>query len=210
MPILPLLGKLALVPAAIAAYVGVMGGTGMCPACSSLLASVTGSCPQAAAVATAEPASMALSADAEAGESADDATQLVNDLLLTLDGDKTDLKKFVGKPMVVEAWATWCPPCRKQRTIMKALADEMKGEVVFVGVSYDTGGPVGVQKFLENNPRMEHEFLSTPAFRATVQRMNRLNSIPKTMYIDRTGRVIAIDVGLHDAGHVRSRIAQLK
>jgi len=55
------------------------------------------------------------------------------------DGKKTiklsELGK--GKPMFINFWATWCPPCRAEIPDIVKLTNELKGKVVFVGVSMD-------------------------------------------------------------------------
>jgi len=55
------------------------------------------------------------------------------------DGKKTiklsELGK--GKPMFINFWATWCPPCRAEIPDIVQLTNELKGKVVFVGVSMD-------------------------------------------------------------------------
>lgn len=58
----------------------------------------------------------------------------------TLDGPLFDLAEHQGRPVVVNFWATWCPPCRAEVPGFVDLQDEFGDEVVFVGVSLDDGG----------------------------------------------------------------------
>lgn len=207
-----LIGRLSIIGAAVVTWVVVAGSTGTCPMCSEVLDVFS---PRAAVAAplSADSTSPKKDADPPAREGAPKTDLPVDPVLttdiMTIDGNKTSLQQFVGKPMVVEVWATWCGPCRKQRTVMTKLAEEMKDEVVFVAVSYDQGGPTGVKNFLSTNPRFEHEFMSTPPFRTAVSAHNRRNAIPKTIYIDRSGKVVEVEIGAHNEEHVRGKIEKL-
>ena len=69
--------------------------------------------------------------------------------LATLDGETFRLSAQRGKVVVVNFWATWCPPCREEIPDFVALQDEFRGRVVFVGVSEDEGGADVVRPFVE-------------------------------------------------------------
>ena len=54
------------------------------------------------------------------------------------DGNPHSLKDFRGSYVVLDFWATWCPDCRKDLPVMKALYEKYASDkVVFVGVSFD-------------------------------------------------------------------------
>ena len=58
--------------------------------------------------------------------------------LTGLDGQKLSLAKWQGKPMLVNFWATWCPPCREEMPLLNRTAREPAAVgVQFVGVAYD-------------------------------------------------------------------------
>ncbi|MFB3890700.1 MAG: TlpA family protein disulfide reductase [Phycisphaerae bacterium] len=62
--------------------------------------------------------------------------------LTTLDGKKLSLPKdLLGKVVVIDFWATWCPPCREEVPFMKKMYAAYKAKgVEFVGVSLDQEG----------------------------------------------------------------------
>ncbi|MFK7887175.1 MAG: TlpA family protein disulfide reductase, partial [Gammaproteobacteria bacterium] len=65
----------------------------------------------------------------------------VNDIdiaLASLAGDDKTLATWQGKPLVVNFWATWCAPCRKEIPLLKALQTEYTDEdLTIVGIAID-------------------------------------------------------------------------
>lgn len=54
--------------------------------------------------------------------------------VLSLDGEMVSLKDFQGQPMVVNYWASWCPPCRREMPVLQA-AQQASDKVTFVFVN---------------------------------------------------------------------------
>lgn len=55
--------------------------------------------------------------------------------LMTLDGEKMSLSSLEGKKVILNFWATWCPPCRKEMPDMQKIHDDYEGEVVVAAVN---------------------------------------------------------------------------
>jgi peroxiredoxin/tetratricopeptide (TPR) repeat protein len=64
--------------------------------------------------------------------------------LTTLDGKHVTLADFRGKTLVLNDWATWCPPCREETPDLIAAAKKLsgKGDVVFLGVDSTEAAPI--------------------------------------------------------------------
>lgn len=59
------------------------------------------------------------------------------------------LQQFEGKPLLVNFWATWCPPCVREMPLLSTFAQEHQG-VQVLGIAVDQAPPV--QKFLSRQP----------------------------------------------------------
>lgn len=55
--------------------------------------------------------------------------------LTTLDGEKMSLSDLKGKKVLLNFWATWCPPCRSEMPDMQKIYDEYEDEVVIAAVN---------------------------------------------------------------------------
>jgi peroxiredoxin len=73
--------------------------------------------------------------------------------LTTLDGKRVSLADYRGKTVVINEWATWCPPCREETPELIASARKLgaKGDVVFLGVDSTESAPI-VRAFLAAKP----------------------------------------------------------
>ncbi|WP_162180430.1 TlpA disulfide reductase family protein [Methylocapsa aurea] len=67
-----------------------------------------------------------------------------------IDGKLIDLAGFRGKAVLVNFWATWCPPCRRELPLLAELQEIVRSEPLeIVAISIDKEGSRAVQPFLE-------------------------------------------------------------
>ncbi len=100
------------------------------------------------------------------------------------DGDKTvTLSQFRGKPVVLNFWATWCPPCVQEIPSMVRLQKQLGDKVVILAVSTDVDADA-YKKFTEKNMQ------GMLTVRDGQNRSNALYgtfAFPETFVIDRSG-----------------------
>jgi thiol-disulfide isomerase/thioredoxin len=73
------------------------------------------------------------------------------DALETPDGGKLALANYAGKPLLVNFWATWCPPCVREMPLLDRFAQEHRaGGWAVVGIAVDQMKPV--REFLARQP----------------------------------------------------------
>lgn len=126
-----------------------------------------------------------------------------------LDGNLVKLSDFNGKVVILDFWATWCPPCRKEIPHFIELENEFKDKgLAIIGVSVDQGGVEIVKTFVEQTPGMDYPVLwldqrnsSEAQVSQTYQNLlspSERGGIPFTYIIDKDGYVRKHFVGYRD------------
>ena len=129
-----------------------------------------------------------------------------------LDGKPMAIPNAMGKPMVIEVWATWCGPCRRQREICHSLSKAYGEDVRFVAASVDQAGPGVVRVFAAEHPAAGSKVLDVmagPAFLAAIARFTTRSSIPKVAYVDRAGNLVDVSIGVQSDAFMRAMIGKL-
>ena len=108
-----------------------------------------------------------------------------------LDGQDLDWGSYKGKVVLVDFWATWCPPCRAEIPHFKALQAKY-GDVVVIGISVDREGVAAVKPFASENG-ITYPLLIGDL--QTVKAYGNVQSIPTTFVIDQHGRFYSKHVG---------------
>lgn len=104
--------------------------------------------------------------------------------MTALDGGTVRLDDFRGRVVVVNVWATWCPPCRVETPGFVGLQAEFDGEVQFLGLSTDES-EADVRAFAEEYG-INYPLLVGPN---RAGRGYRVPALPTTLLVDRDGRV---------------------
>lgn len=121
----------------------------------------------------------------------------------TLDGKKITLSELKGKRVVLDFWATWCPPCCKEIPHFIQLSNETsRDNLVIVGISSENEKTLNafVQKRGVNYPIASAQNLPPP--------YSDVRSIPTTFFIDRHGVIQNVVVGYHDLATLKSHAVE--
>lgn len=115
----------------------------------------------------------------------------------SLSGERVSLHRFTGKPLVVNYWASWCPPCRREMPVLEA-AQRANADVNFVFVNQ--GETVStVRRYLQrNNLDLDNVLLD----RARVlSQASGAAGMPTTLFFDDKGQLLDMHMGeISDAG----------
>ncbi|MDT8343093.1 MAG: TlpA disulfide reductase family protein [Thermohalobaculum sp.] len=106
------------------------------------------------------------------------------------EGKALTLADFAGKVVVMNFWATWCPPCRAEMPSLDRLAAAVKGDGIEVlAVSTDRGGAPKVRSFFGDIGVAHLGVYSDASSR--MARAAMVLGLPVTLILDRQGREIA-------------------
>jgi thiol-disulfide isomerase/thioredoxin len=119
-------------------------------------------------------------------------------------GNSVKLSDFKGKVVILDFWATWCPPCRAEIPHFIGLQEKYgKQGLVVVGVSVDQGGPKVVLSFVKAN-KINYPIVFGDL--DVAQLYDATDEIPTTFVIDRTGNIVAKHLGFTDSETFESEI----
>jgi thiol-disulfide isomerase/thioredoxin len=127
----------------------------------------------------------------------------------TLDGAPFDVADHLGDVVVVNFWASWCPPCiREAPALQRVWTDDQSRGVQFVGVDVGdnrAAAQAHERRFGVTYPSIEDSSGRVLlAFRGTLTPSSR----PSTLVLDREGRVAARVLGRVDATTLRDLVSQ--
>ncbi|MGA2369901.1 MAG: TlpA disulfide reductase family protein [Candidatus Korobacteraceae bacterium] len=137
---------------------------------------------------------------------ADDQRRQQADFTLTdLQGKSWTLKDLRGKVVLVNFWATWCPPCRKEMPDLEALYKRFQDQgFVILSISEDEETDK-VQPFIAER-NISYPILLDPGQK--VNNMFKVDGIPKSFVYDRDGKLVAQSIDMRTQRQFLEMLAQ--
>jgi peroxiredoxin len=124
-----------------------------------------------------------------------------------LNGRPFSFSETRGKVVILDFWATWCPPCREEIPHFVALYRDYRGKgLEIVGVSLDQGGANAVKPFVKANGINYPVVIGN---RKVTADYGGIRGIPTTFIIDRKGRIAEKFVGYRDKAVFEKAIKKL-
>ena len=113
------------------------------------------------------------------------------------EGETLELADFGGRVVVLNLWATWCPPCREEMPTLDALQQRLGGDdFQVIALSVDQGG-AGIVRDFYDEIGIEHLPLYIDSSMRVMSRLG-VRGLPTTLVLDRQGREVARLVGKAD------------
>jgi peroxiredoxin len=157
-------------------------------------------------LACSEPRSSGAAGADVAAEGAEEARVAPDFALQSLDGETVRLSDLRGKTVVIDFWATWCPPCEFQVPELNAFwqAHKEDGDVEVLGISVDVDGPDVVQTWAGEK---DVRYKVLVGGEDLARRFGALG-FPTLYVIAPDGRVDSEHVGLIEVGDLETALAR--
>jgi cytochrome c biogenesis protein CcmG/thiol:disulfide interchange protein DsbE len=122
----------------------------------------------------------------------EEATKKLSELrLLTLDGKEVKLSDYKGKVVLVNFWASWCPPCKEEMPVFEKVYQKYNDKnFVILAVNMDTSEGA-MKEFLEKNR------YSFPMVRIKGEAGLNIPGLPTSYLVDKDGSVKKIRLGIY-------------
>jgi thiol-disulfide isomerase/thioredoxin len=122
-------------------------------------------------------------------------------------GKDVSFSEFKGKPVVVNFWASWCPPCKAEMPDYEKMYREYSAKgVSFVMINMTDGSRetvAGAQKFLKENG------YTFPAYfdeKQSAAGAYGISAIPDSVFIDKNGAIVSAFTGVIDANTMKNNL----
>ncbi len=110
----------------------------------------------------------------------------------TLDGEHITSESVLGKVVLIDFWATWCPPCKADEPYVESLLDEFAKDGLVV-LAVNMGEPKRkVKKYLESSPRKAKIILAEDT---TLAAICNASVYPVYNVLNREGRLAGVQRG---------------
>jgi thiol-disulfide isomerase/thioredoxin len=136
---------------------------------------------------------------------ADDEVRARADFTLSdLEGKSWSLSELRGKVVLVNFWATWCPPCRKEMPDLDALYQKFRNQgLVILAIDDEEVGKI--KPYLAEHP-VSYPILLDPGRKAN--QSFRVEGIPKNFVFDREGKLVAQSIDMRTQKQFLEMLAQ--
>jgi len=112
--------------------------------------------------------------------------------LTTFEGETISLSDLRGQVVIVNFWASWCPPCREEAAYLEATWRKYKDRgVVFIGVDYLDAKP----KALAYLEEFDITYPNGPDIGQKIAGVYNIQGVPETFYVDKAGQLRGVHIG---------------
>ncbi len=132
---------------------------------------------------------------------------LAPDFTLTgFDGRTVTLSGLRGQVVIINFWASWCPPCREEAAYLEQTWRKYQGKgVVFIGVDWvDTE-----KEALAYIDEFDITYVNGPDLGTRIAQAYRIQGVPETFFVDKAGKLRSVQIGPLQAPELDNKIEEL-
>lgn len=160
---------------------------------------------------TPVPASSKTVDSASAPATSNAESQKIPDVkVYNADGDEVQLSSYIGKPLVINFWASWCAPCKVEMPHFEKVAAEMAEEVTFLMVNCTTDSRETEEKAKAFISESGYTFNVLYDLDGEAQYTFGVSSYPSTLFVDAEGNAIKGYSGSMSEQNLRDAIELIK
>lgn len=112
--------------------------------------------------------------------------------LTTFAGETLTLSELRGQVVIINFWASWCPPCRDEAPYLEATWRKYRDRgVVFIGVDYVDAEPNALAFIAE----FDITYPNGPDIGQEIALAYRIKGVPETFYVDKSGQLRGVHIG---------------
>jgi len=121
-------------------------------------------------------------------------------MLNDMKGVAHDLSQLKGRVVLINFWATWCPPCRREMPSMERLTQQLKGEAFSV-LAVNVGESVNDIELFTSQLDADLSFPILLDRSSQSMQAWKISGLPTTYLVDKKGRVVAGAIGGREFDH---------
>ncbi len=126
----------------------------------------------------------------------------------TMDGQVLNLAEQKGKVVLVNFWATWCGPCRREIPDLIELYDDLKGKgLVIVGIAVDQEGAEVVDPFVEEE-QINYPIVVDPK-QSLEKHFEAMYGLPTTYVVNPEGKIVRRVLGVFPVEDMRPELKDM-
>ena len=142
-----------------------------------------------------QPAAPTDAATDDAGETAADADPAPEFTVYDAQGNEVKLSDFRGRPVIVNFWASWCPPCKAELPYFEAAYQQYGDRIVFLMVDLADGSSETQESGARYVTESGYTFPVYFDLSGSASNAYQLYSIPQTVAVDADGNITFSQIG---------------